>query len=654
LGLASGSANGALSSTDWTTFNNKQNALTNPITGTGAAGQVAFWNGTNTQTGSNNLFWNNTNSVLEIKSTGFPSDGVRINQNSNVSTLITGRTQSIEFRIISTISQSSPIDGAIPDLNQIGFVSNQAGINVVLGSTRTSAGGGVRYYSSLNGDNHSHRWYHNRSEQMRLAFSGNLLIGTTADAGFRLDVNGTARITSTLNTDADAVVNGVNIGRGGGNISSNTRVGVNALSSNTTGNNNSAFGISSLNSNTIGIQNTAIGRSSLSANISGNNQVSIGANSLVNNITGNNNVALGVGAGRFAGSGTTDMTSVSNSMYLGFQTRGLNATGSTNEIVIGYDVVGLGSNTTVLGNASTLSTAIYGDLLLGQTTDNGTDRLQITGTARVSSSITAGSFIRSGGTSTQYLMADGSVSTLSNAITGTGTTNFLPKFTGASTLGNSIVFDNGTNVGIGTTSPLTKLHLLANSPNYILLTNVAADGVPNAIQGGIIGQSRGYGNNLAQMASILLRNENSADWFKGEITFNTNGTDGTNPSITPTERMRITSTGNVGIGTTSPSERLHVVGNGLFSGSVTATAFFASSDIRLKDIIAHDGDMITYKWKDGRDDKIHYGYSAQNLQSINPNLVNKNDDGFLSVNYTETLVLKVRELEKRVKELEAN
>jgi hypothetical protein len=64
--------------------------------------------------------------------------------------------------------------------------------------------------------------------------------------------------------------------------------------------------------------------------------------------------------------------------------------------------------------------------------------------------------------------------------------------------------------------------------------------------------------------------------------------------------------------------------------------------------------MITYKWKDGRDDKIHYGYSAQNLQSINPNLVNKNDDGFLSVNYTETLVLKVRELEKRVKELEAN
>jgi hypothetical protein len=94
-------------------------------------------------------------------------------------------------------------------------------------------------------------------------------------------------------------------------------------------------------------------------------------------------------------------------------------------------------------------------------------------------------------------------------------------------------------------------------------------------------------------------------------------------------------------------------GAATFSNSVTATAFFASSDIRLKDIIAHDGDVITYKWKDGRDDKIHYGYSAQNLQSINPNLVNKNDDGFLSVNYTETLVLKVRELEKEVQLLKA-
>ena len=39
----------------------KQNTLTNPITGTGTSNQIAFWNGTNTQTGSSNLTWDGTN-----------------------------------------------------------------------------------------------------------------------------------------------------------------------------------------------------------------------------------------------------------------------------------------------------------------------------------------------------------------------------------------------------------------------------------------------------------------------------------------------------------------------------------------------------------------------------------------------------------------
>ena len=66
LGLASSSANGALSSTDWTTFNNKQNALTNPVTGTGTAGQVAYWSSGSAITGEANLFWDATNDRLGI------------------------------------------------------------------------------------------------------------------------------------------------------------------------------------------------------------------------------------------------------------------------------------------------------------------------------------------------------------------------------------------------------------------------------------------------------------------------------------------------------------------------------------------------------------------------------------------------------------
>jgi hypothetical protein len=125
---------------------------------------------------------------------------------------------------------------------------------------------------------------------------------------------------------------------------------------------------------------------------------------------------------------------------------------------------------------------------------------------------------------------------------------------GATFSGNAIF--NG-NIGVGV-SPLTKLHLQGASPNYIVLTNTAADGVQNAIQGGIIGQSRGYSNNLSQMASILFRNENSATWYKGEITFNTNGSDGTNPEISPTERLRITSGGYIGVNDATPTKMLTV------------------------------------------------------------------------------------------------
>jgi hypothetical protein len=44
-GAASGSVAGCLSSADWTTFNNKQSALTNPLTGTGLAGSLAKFTG---------------------------------------------------------------------------------------------------------------------------------------------------------------------------------------------------------------------------------------------------------------------------------------------------------------------------------------------------------------------------------------------------------------------------------------------------------------------------------------------------------------------------------------------------------------------------------------------------------------------------------
>jgi hypothetical protein len=125
-------------------------------------------------------------------------------------------------------------------------------------------------------------------------------------------------------------------------------------------------------------------------------------------------------------------------------------------------------------------------------------------------------------------------------------------------------------VGIGAATPVSKLHLWGSGTQYIVLTNTAADGVTDAIQGGIIGQARGYGNNLAQMASILFRN-NPTTWYKGEISFSTNDSDGTNPSVSPTERMRIQSNGLFAFGEysgTSTSYKFRFNGNG--AGDVMA------------------------------------------------------------------------------------
>jgi len=66
-----------------------------------------------------------------------------------------------------------------------------------------------------------------------------------------------------------------------------------------------------------------------------------------------------------------------------------------------------------------------------------------------------------------------------SGIQGGGILNYLAKFTGSDTIGNSQVFDAGTNVGIGTTTPSEKLEVSGNiklsgaSPTY-KMTNVAA------------------------------------------------------------------------------------------------------------------------------------------------------------------------------------
>jgi hypothetical protein len=198
--------------------------------------------------------------------------------------------------------------------------------------------------------------------------SNNMFIGTSA---------GRRNTTGTDNTFL-----GFNAGLSNTTGGFNVAIGTLSFLSNTTGSSNIAIGAGALSSNTTSIDNIAIGGNALGANTTGNANTSVGRNALQFITLGSNNVALGFQVGRyFGGSTANNLTSADNSIFIGNQVYAL-ANSQTNQIVIGYQTIGLGSNTTVLGNSSTTLTALYGAVITGGTSINASAQLQIDSTTK--------------------------------------------------------------------------------------------------------------------------------------------------------------------------------------------------------------------------------------------------------------------------------
>lgn len=116
---------------------------------------------------------------------------------------------------------------------------------------------------------------------------------------------------------------------------------------------------------------------------------------------------------------------------------------------------------------------------------------------------------------------------------------------------------------------------------------------------------------------------------------------------------------NVGIGTTNPSSKLSVVGDGNFTGNVTATNFDSLSDINYKKNINTITDAldkvnqlngVSFEWK--QNGNISYGVIAQELQKVLPELVQ--GDNPKTVNYSGiigVLIEAVKELSYEIKNL---
>lgn len=204
------------------------------------------------------------------------------------------------------------------------------------------------------------------------------------------------------------------------------------------------------------------------------------------------------------------------------------------------------------------------------------------------------------------------------------------------------------NVGIGTTNPSTKVDITgSDATSYSASMSITPNGSdllrivnPDNTADGYAGIMLQHRASNISTARITIQ---GGFFSPGEsaLTFGLRGPTGTNTI----ERMRIVDNGNVGIGTTSPSYTLDVSGTLRVTGQAYTNtgngSFSILSDVRYKDVHgSYDRglaevlniDIIKFNYKKdnplGSDSSHEYvGVSAQNLQQVIPEAVEPRKDG---------------------------
>jgi hypothetical protein len=401
LPIASATNTGKLSSTDWSTFNAKQSAITLTTTGSSGASTLvgATLNIPNyTLAGLGGV---PTSRTLTINGTAFDlsadrswtiSTGPTGSGTTNYVSKWTGSTAlgssqifdngtsvgigtatpSAKLHLITNALTSSVVWNAADGMILTsGSPQNFIGIQL-----QTSANGGtfigfasptIRSAGSIFYDNQNNYLSFSTSvngtasgtEKMRITAAGRLLIGTTTESTYELDVVGDIR--STL----DANINGLTVGKGGGNVSTNTAVGINSLSANTSGSGNTSLGWGSALAVNTGLRNTYIGQSAAYQASSGSDNVAIGWSAANTLTTGIGNIFIG-------SPGAVGSNGISTGNY---------------NTIIGTNITGLSSslsNTIILADGQgnqRLRIASTGNASIGLTADNGY-KLEVNGTIK--------------------------------------------------------------------------------------------------------------------------------------------------------------------------------------------------------------------------------------------------------------------------------
>lgn len=406
------------------------------------------------------------------------------------------------------------------------------------------------------------------TERMRITSAGNVGIGTTTP-GYRLDVNGD------LNTNSGVY-----------------RIGGNTILSGTT---SVAVGSSGATGS------VALRTTSGDGLVLNGANVGIGTTSPQNKLTvkgaTNYNLNLGLLGGYSGIYVYNDASSAYNHLRIDASPLLLNSYSGAN---VGIGTASPAEKLHVAGNIRGAALQVYDGLGAGVTgvgaaSSGGALRLYSNGAVGLTLNTTGAIQLNDYGTGANTgtvaynLAVDSSgniIETAGGVVDGSGTANYVSKWSDANTLTNSLLYDNGSTISIGLGSTTPSYTNAYGYPQFAIESNAFASShvfTHNNTNGNYsffaLGKSKGTaaaptivesseiigayqfwaydGSAYREMASIISNVDGTpgAGDMPGNLRFSTTS-DG---ASSPTERMRITSAGNVGIGTTNPGAKLEVI-----------------------------------------------------------------------------------------------
>lgn len=239
-----------------------------------------------------------------------------------------------------------------------------------------------------------------------------------------------------------------------------------------------------------------------------------------------------------------------------------------------------------------------------------------------------------------------------------------------------VIAQGNGNIGLGTSSPTARLNLVGGGikihngfsrstarPSLTTLSignyeirGVGSIGGNTQIDGaddGFLRLSAGGGSSVSAQSSIDISGGSDNPDMNNSLVFRTSGT----------ERFRVNSSGNIGIGTTTPSVSLQV------AGDIIANSIAGSSDARFKSNINPIENSlqkvqqlrgVTFDWKTKEfperafNDNRAMGFIAQEVEKVLPEVVQteKTAEGYKSVQYDKVVALLVEAIKEQQKQIQ--